>query len=237
MKNLIHTTCLLLSFAFVASAAQNEYIERYGNAALVPVSIAYPDFHASSPDLVPVKDPVHIVIASDKQIKINAVVELFTSNPRFAYTQNTFFPHKASSQIADQPIGHKNGRLGALNRINNAAKWAQTQNLTDVYICAIENYFESDNENTPRDHAFIMIQSPDGQLFESISDGVAIHKDVFDAAIQNAEQLETGFSKTIGAFLHEQYGFNDSDWFNDVGAGISRVEQIASTLNSESPWF
>lgn len=237
MKILAHTLYLILFVTVTASVAQNEYIKQYGNSPLVPASVTYPDFCPSSPDHISPANPVHLVIASDKQIKIDAVTELFARNPRFNHVKKTFHPVKVSSEIADQPIGLANGRQGALNRINNAAQWAKTQGLNNVYLCAIENYFEVDHLDAPQDHAFVMIKSPDGQLFETISVGVAIHKDIFDAAIQDAEQQPTGYSKTIGAYLQTRYKFNDSDWFNDVGAGINRVEQIAGTLSSESPWF
>ena len=83
------------------------------------------------------------------------------------------------------------------------------------------------------------VQSPDSQLFEAVSVGVAIHRDIFDAATRGATRLRTGYSKTVGAYLNELYGFDGSDWFKDVlceGKKLGRIDQILTTLD-EGEWF
>jgi non-canonical (house-cleaning) NTP pyrophosphatase len=182
-----------------------------------------------------------VVIASQKEVKTTAVTKLFESNRRFKSVTITFLATKASSDIADQPVGIANGRLGALNRINNIKTRGDLPELDNIYICAIENYFE-ESETAPRDHAYVMIQSPDGQLFEAVSVGVAIHRDVYEDAIKGAEPVMsdegilTGYSKTVGSYLQERYEFEGSDWFKEVGAGIGRLDQILTTLD-DGLWF
>jgi hypothetical protein len=259
MKKLTKTLWLVVSMTLSVPAAENPYVQEYGSATLVPASQAYPDFCAP-PAFVPVSGDVHVVIASDNPVKVNAVKELFARNPRFGHVEKTFYPIKVSSEIADQPIGRVNGSLGALNRIKQAKRWADIEGFSNVYVCGIENYFEAppresfaegwqkflknssrNDMDPPRDHAFVLVQNPDGQLFEAISVGVAITWEAYDEAIKymkvnEVQRRSTGYSKTIGAYLHERYGFDKSDWFKEVGAGIDRIEQILTTLD-DAPWF
>jgi non-canonical (house-cleaning) NTP pyrophosphatase len=239
MNTLICALSLVIALTFSVLAAENLYLQQYGSAEIISASQAYPDFY-KVPAVSPVANHIHVVIASDKQVKIDAVIELFARNHRFDGATKTFSSIKVSSDIADQPLGITNGRLGALNRINQAMKMRDIQHrYNNVYICSIENYFESDNVEAPRDHAFVMVQSPDSQLFEAVSVGVAIHRDIFDAATRGATRLRTGYSKTVGTYLNELYGFDGSDWFKDVlceGKKLGRIDQILTTLD-EGEWF
>lgn len=246
MKKLIKILSLIVSMIFSASAEENFYIDEYGSAALVSAKEAYPDFHpgpCAGGELPRVLDKVAVVIASEKQIKIDAVVKLFENNPRFTHVEIIFFSTNVSSDIADQPIGIANGRMGARNRINNIKKGGDLPKRDDAYVCAIENYFEAETTSAPRDHAYVVIQGPDGQFFEAVSVGVAIARAVYDDATKDAEPvmsdegLFTGYSKTIGSYLEERYEFCGSDWFREVGAGIDRKDQILTTLDVENPWF
>ncbi len=242
MKKRVKILSLIVSMTFSAFAEENFYIDEYGSAALVPAKMAYPDFPATPP-LPPVSDHILVVIASKKQVKIDAARKLFEMNPRFSAVETAFLLVEVSSDIADQPIGIANGRLGALNRINTIQKNKKAlQDHRDAYICAIENYFEEENVVAPRDHAFIMMQSPDGQLFEAVSVGVQIDRAAYDDAISgterviNDEGLFTGYSKTVGSYLKERYDFESGNWFKEVGAGIDRIDQILTTLD-DGPWF
>jgi hypothetical protein len=147
---------------------------------------------------------------------------------------------KSNSNIAEQPIGIANGRLGCVNRIQDVMdSLERSHRPTDKFICAIENYFEESSDLTPRDHAFVMIRSPHGLFFEAVSDGIRINREVFLAATRNIPRSETGYAKTVGAYLEEEFGFNGSDWFQDVlpaGTVFSREEQILTT-SSHGTWF
>lgn len=242
MKKRVKILSLIISMTFSAFAEENFYIDEYGSATLVPAKVAYPDFPVTPP-LPPVLDRIFVVIASKKQVKIDAVMKLFEMNPRFAAVETAFLLVEVSSDIADQPIGIANGRLGALNRINTIQKNRKaSRDHKNTYVCAIENYFEEENVVAPRDHAFVMMQSPDGQLFEAVSVGVQIDRAVYDDAISGAkrvindEGLFTGYSKTVGSYLKERYDFESGDWFKEVGAGIDRIDQILTTLD-DGPWF
>ena len=157
MNTLTHVLGLVIALTLSVSAAENLYLQHYGSAEIISASQAYPDFY-KVPTVLSVENHIHVVIASDKQVKIDAVIELFANNHRFDSTTKTFSSIKVSSDIADQPIGITNGRLGALNRINQAMKMRDIQHrYNNVYICSIENYFESDNVEAPCDHAFVMV--------------------------------------------------------------------------------
>jgi non-canonical (house-cleaning) NTP pyrophosphatase len=218
----------------------NEYVEKYGYAEIIYASRVYPDLtHACV--LPPVDlDHLEVLVASEKEVKINAVQRLFEGNPRFVKCHLQITGMKSNSKIAEQPIGIANGRLGCVNRIQDVVdSLERSHQSTDKFICAIENYFEESGDLTPRDHAFVMIRSPQGQYFEAVSDGIRINRKVFLAATRNIPKYETGYAKTIGAYLEEEFGFNGSDWFQDVlppGIVFSREEQILTTL-SLGTWF
>lgn len=239
-KAIIALGVTILSTVLSFSAQTNSYQQEYGNATIVPVCQAYPAFQMRMPSEVPfVPEEIHVVIASSKQVKINAMKALFEKNSRFSHVRKTFDSINAPSEIENQPIGIDAGRLGALNRIQNAKKIFDLKACENTYFAAIENYFEADTVDAPRDHAFVIIQSPNGALFEAVSVGVAIHKDVYAAAVCDKIRLPTGYSVTIGSYLQARYGFDESDWFNDVlgkTETFSRIDQILSTLET-SEWF
>jgi hypothetical protein len=83
-----------------------------------------------------------------------------------------------------------------------------------------------------------MIIAPDGTICEAISDGVQIPKEIFNEAIKDTVLDETGYSKTIGSYLSEHFGFNGGDWFRNVtDTDFDRKKQILTSLSRYSNWF
>jgi non-canonical (house-cleaning) NTP pyrophosphatase len=249
MKPVIKTLGLLVFMTSLTFSAENPYHAQYGYAKIVDAQMAYPDFVVRPVD-EPVPFEIQVVVASDKPVKIEAVKALFAQNKRFKYTTISYDALKVSSGIAEQPTGIQNGCLGAVNRVMAAYNTFRCKDSENIYYCAIENYFECAPAaaprdqgyvvDAPRDHAYVVVLNPQGHFFQSVSNGITVHPDAFDAATRDAECTDTGFSKTVGAYLQEQYGFDGGDWFVNVlppDTPMNREAQILTTLDQWGDWF
>jgi non-canonical (house-cleaning) NTP pyrophosphatase len=216
----------------------NQCVRHYGFAKVVRNENALM-FTEHRPELQPVPDSIRVCVCSDKEVKIEAVKELFSLNPRYSSCSITCFGLKTSSGIAEQPIGQENGRKGALSRIESAVQAVSSSEHAEVYFCAVENYFDVTNLGSATDYAYVIVRTLNGTLFESVSLGIQINVNLFYDATHDAENLDSGLSITVGSFLEATYGFNGSDWFTSVlppNVRMSRKDQIVSTLQ-RGIWF
>lgn len=222
----------------------DRYIGEYGPGRIISVKDAYPERFNTLPKELSNYDEfesIHVIVGSEKKVKIDAVRELFEKNPRFQGKSIAYSGMKTDSKIAEQPIGIENGRLGCMNRISDVADALPRKENPGptTFICAVENYFEENGEFCPRDHAYVVICDPNQNFFEAVSVGVQIDRQVFEMATNNIPKNSTGYSKTIGSFLEQRYGFNGSDWFQSVLGNephLDRKDQILTTL-ADGAWF
>ena len=180
-----------------------------------------------------------VVVTSKKRLKIEAAKKFFKKNKRFAKAKLEFVGVGADSNIAPQPLGLKNALRGAKNRIKNARTMYENPNNKPVYFCSIENFFTKPDVYKPRDHAAVIIETPLGQQFRYVSDGIEVDPEIYDQALdqKGLAQDGTGALKTVGEVLGELYGLDSSNWQQFVTqAKVSRIDQIVSAYNSDVPF-
>lgn len=219
--------------------ADNAYVAEFGVSKIIPAATVYPDFKQSGPVInSDPNDIILVVIASTKDLKINAGREFFEKDPAFKGSKISYDPVQVSSDIAPQPVGLKSGLLGALNRINNARAMQQqiyTNSKVPIYYVAIENFVsELPATGNPTDHAVVMIEGPDAQRYIYLSEGVEIAKPIYEIVITpgNMTMGGTGARSTIGDFLAFTYKVNPSDWFGYVtNSNYTRQQQIQTALD------
>ncbi|HXF90963.1 MAG TPA: DUF84 family protein [Candidatus Nitrosotenuis sp.] len=227
-----------------AIATDNSYQALYGPAQVVPAIQSYPDWIAKPSDsLPPVAKDILVIVTSDNPVKVAAAQALFKENSRFSHSKITFIPLKTKSGIAEQPLGIVYGRMGALNRIEDARKNPMIAHCLAQphYFCSIENFFTSPKEVDACDHAYIIVASSYLLTYETVSDGIKIAKEVYQQALKEGDMESTGCSRTIGEYLHNKFGLDRKDWFKEVTQtqhtpGLTRHQQIVTTLQSR-PWF
>lgn len=184
-----------------------------------------------------------VIVTSNNQIKREAAQEIFQKNPKLQNIPVRFISVAAESKIAPQPLGITNAIQGAINRINGskqaqiAAKYKQEDEA--VFYCSIENFFTKPKVFEPRDHALVIIQTPTGQNFTYVSDGITIDAQIYDDALDKSglARDRTGALATIGEELSSIYNIDSDNWQEFVtGHKMSRKQQILSAFKDEQ-WF
>jgi non-canonical (house-cleaning) NTP pyrophosphatase len=196
---------------------------------------------------------VHILVTSEKQLKLEAAENIVKLNPRFKESTLVLKGFKSSSGIAEQPISMEEGEKGAFNRIQS------TKNLTSfkeylnqiqdkeegMIFVSIENYFTKPNqENSSFDHAMVLIENEFKDIFKYVSDGVELNGDFYQKALLKGGEASdgTGLNVTLGEVFSEEFPeVPSSDWHGFVTKdehldGISRREQILTCIKNKK-WF
>ncbi len=257
MPHYFYCLVLLSSLCFQEAFCLNEVQKSYGLSEIVPADLAFPGLEKELNKNIKRSDSqfignVCLVVASKNPLKLEAAKGLFELNPRFKHAIIQVIGFNSPSEIAEQPLGWKNAAKGAINRLTNAKEeWeqieAKEQSSAPVFFCAIENFISVASETgLARDHAYVLIENNEGELFHYISDGVSIARELYEAAIKEEDLCEdgTGSDKTLGSYLERQFNLDPASWQaaltrleNEEGKvlhpGLSRIGQILSVSDSD----
>jgi hypothetical protein len=154
-----------------------------------------------------------IAVASTNSVKLNAV--------RFAFAQ--YFPFAASvnvvgikcaSGVNEQPIGQKETQLGALTRLNSIP-----HDVVDFSVSIESGAFLKRFSKTEYvDQAVIMVRNQ----FET---SMCYTRATPIPAEAIKLSWATGYSKTAGCYIQQQFQLSSSDWQYTLG-GTGRVDLI-----------
>jgi non-canonical (house-cleaning) NTP pyrophosphatase len=222
--------------------AVNSYVADFGVSKIISAKQSYPNFTQSPPlqNLHP-NATILVVITSTKELKINSTKDFFSNDPAFKDAKVSYNGAKVASDVAEQPVGLKNGILGAENRIKNAKALQQQRYINsrlDIYYVSIENFIsELPPVGDPTDHALVVIEDPAGTKYTYLSDGVEISRSIYEIVITpgNMTADHTGTKTTIGEYLAFMYKVDHTNWFAYVtDSPYNRVEQIATAFHYAS---
>lgn len=208
----------LLSFSF-----NMDYINEHGFSKIIPPARYYAHYDPIPLNKSLFKGATRVIVTSIKELKINAAKEIIA---KIGLAHLTVSGVSVKSDIAEQPIGLRNGELGAKNRIKNA----RTNEPGIIYI-SIETYIEpAETHADAVDFALVRIEY--NQIsFTQISNGITIPREIYEAAIKDNPRNLTGFDKTVGSYFAEKFGFSSIDWHQSVILPtITRKDQIFSAI-------
>ena len=200
-----------------------DYINEHGFSKIIPPTRYYAHYDPMPLNKSLFKGATRIIVTSTKELKINAAKEIIA---KIGLSDLTVSGVSVKSDIAEQPIGLKNGELGAIKRINNA----RLDEPGIIYV-SIENYIEpAENHADAVDFALVRIEY-NHTSYNQISNGITIPREIYEGAIKDNPRNLTGFDKTVGSYFAEKFGFSSIDWHQSVILPtVTRENQIFSAL-------
>lgn len=180
--------------------------------------------------------PITVALASDSQIKNEAVLESFQD--RFPEAEIALFTCKTDSDVPEQPVGHETALRGAKNRLN--ALPAEIAGAVH-YAVAIENYIEqSPTDGSWHDVGLIFVQDHTQQ---ETKEHIALTQEtpIPSSFVQLAKEMSTnsqvsedGFSVTVGKAIKCALAprkIDAQDWQKEAEfGGVSRQKLIKEAL-------
>jgi mannose/fructose/N-acetylgalactosamine-specific phosphotransferase system component IIB len=240
----------ILNLKFIHwSKIMNQYQKKYNKSTILEIN---EDLNKTLETPKEKARIVHIIVTSEKQLKLDAAENIVKLNPRFKESTFVVKGFKSSSGIAEQPISMEAGEKGALNRIQSTKNLPSFQeylkqiddNDSVVIFVSIENYFTKPNQNNSSfDHAMVLIENEYKDIFKYVSNGVELNGEFYQKALLKGETIDgTGLNVTLGEVFSEVYPeVSSSDWHGFVtkdenSDGISRREQILTCIKNKK-WF
>jgi non-canonical (house-cleaning) NTP pyrophosphatase len=163
-------------------------------------------------------------VASKSHVKLEAV--------RCALPGCEVVGVKAPSHVPEQPVNEPVGRLGANNRLGEAARrWTDPE--PPAGWIAIESFIEGlgAKDKPLRDRAVVLVVLADGRKGEAFSESTEFPASLYAeawAATPLEERDEFGCSVTVGDIIHKTYpDIPSDDWQSNARfGGVTRIAKL-----------
>ncbi len=208
----------LLNFSF-----NMDYINEHGFSKILPPARYYAHYDPMPLNKSQFDGATRVIVTSTKDLKIKAATEIME---KLGLGHLPITGVSVKSDIAEQPIGLRNGELGAKNRIQNAR-----QDEPGIIYVSIENYIEPAEPHADAvDFALVRLEY-NHTSYNQISNGITIPREIYEAAVKDNPRNLTGFDKTVGSYFAEKFGFSSVDWHQSVILPtVTRKDQIFSAI-------
>jgi len=174
---------------------------------------------------------VEVIVASDKEHKVNPVREAFQAV--FGHATVYGLPSRAMS-IAEQPVGYAAGKQAAHERIVSLRKSGAVAD--DAVVVSVENFLYEVNEELWIDLSCLIISDPARkisiQCFSQPTNVEAKYVNlVKDATPETYPKRWSGFATSIGTIMSEQLNVPHTSWQEAV-SGVHRRELVMMAATS-----
>jgi len=177
---------------------------------------------------------VTVVVASDKDVKIQPVREAFQK----VLGRATIYgiPVKESSTIAEQPVGFAAGRQAALERIQNIRSSKSRAGAgnelieDDAVVVAIESFLLEVGDDSWVDIGCLILSDVSrGIHLTNYSQPTPVDSKfvamIKEATPETYPKRWSGYSETIGGMIEKESGISRREW-HEVFSGVPRRETL-----------
>lgn len=173
---------------------------------------------------------VEILVASDKESKVNPIKDGFT---RIFGSSTTVYGVPSQSQsVAAQPLGFSAGRTAANERIANIRK-----DETDKVIVSLENFLLEVGEDSWVDLGILILDDPINQVkLSCYTQPTPVDVRFVDLAKEKTPedypQRWSGLKEPIGGIIADKLGVLKNQWHEAVTGGTSRQDIVYFAANT-----